>query len=174
MPDDTRQKELLEDLESDGDSFFGGGFWNNIIDLTLTILTVLASLVSAGLAALAAAGPKIVSPWLVAAVAAVPAAAASIQKIVGVRERSNWYFTYAAHVRSLATRLRFADPPNVEAITNERAQLELDMEKEWARFGSSAMLLSPIVKPRTPVHRRSKLLHNNVLYHALKQKAMGK
>lgn len=134
MRDDPRRDELLEDLDSDGNSYFSGGFWNNIIDLSLTVGTVLASLVAS---VLAIAHSDRVHPWQIAIIAGIPAAAASIQKIVGVRERSNWYFMYAAQVRSLATRLRFAAAPNVEEIANERAKLEIKMEAEWTKLGAS-------------------------------------
>lgn len=134
MPDDPKRDELLEELEQDGDSFFSGGFCNNIIDLSLTVFTVLASLVATGLTA---ANSEKVSRSLIAIIAGVPAAAASIQKIVGVRERSNWYFMFAAQVRSLATRLKFANSPDVEEIANERARLEVKMEAEWTKIGTS-------------------------------------
>ncbi len=137
MRDDPRRDELLDDLDSDGNSYFSGGFWNNIIDLSLTVGTVLASLVASGLAV---AHSDRVLPWQIAVIAGIPAAAASIQKIVGVRERSNWYFMYAAHVRSLATRLRFADAPNVEEIANERANLEIRMEADWTKLGAAASM----------------------------------
>jgi hypothetical protein len=39
-----------KELEEDGESSFRGGFWNNIFDLSLTIMTVLASLVATVLA----------------------------------------------------------------------------------------------------------------------------
>jgi hypothetical protein len=42
--------DLLSELEKDGDSFFSGGFWNNIIDLSLTVVAVLASLIATVLA----------------------------------------------------------------------------------------------------------------------------
>jgi hypothetical protein len=138
MPHGTKLEELLENPEADGQSFFAGGFWNNIIDLTLTGLTVLASLVATGLAAV---NSKQIAGWEIAIVAGIPAAAASVQKIVAVRERSNWYFMYAAQVRSLATRLKFADAPNVEDIANERARLEIKMEADWTKIGSSIGIL---------------------------------
>ena len=134
MLNDSKRDELLEELDSDGNSFFSGGFWNNIIDLSLTVSTVLASLVATGLAV---AHSEKLPVWTLPIVAAIPAASASIQKIVGVRERSNWYFMYAAQVRALATRLKFADTPNVEELANERARLEVKMEAEWTKIGSS-------------------------------------
>ena len=85
MSNETARNELIAELEADGESYFSGGFWNNIIDLSLTILTVLASLVAT---VLASANSQSVSKWVIAAVAAIPAGAASLQRIVGIRERS--------------------------------------------------------------------------------------
>jgi hypothetical protein len=136
MSRDAKLEELRADLESDGEAFFKSGFWNNIADLSLTIITVLASLVAAGLAV---AEPNSFPRWLIPTLAAIPAAAATIQKVAGVRERSNWYFMYAAQVRSLATRLKYASSPNVEEMANERARIEIKMEEEWTKIGSSAV-----------------------------------
>jgi hypothetical protein len=135
----SMRDQLLKKLEHDGEAFFSRGVWNNITDLSLTIATVLASLVAT---ALAASDPRNVSRWLIATIAAVPAAAASIQKTVGVRERSNWYFMYAAQVRCLATKLEFADAPNVEEIAQKRAILELEMEAKWSEIGHSVAALT--------------------------------
>lgn len=82
-------------------------------------------------------GPKEISRWIVASVAAIPAAAASLQRIIGIRERSNWYFLYAAQVRALATRLKYAIAPDVEEFANKSAELEIEMEKEWLKIGHS-------------------------------------
>jgi hypothetical protein len=152
MSDGTKLEELLERLEENGDSFFGGGFWNNIIDLTLTVLTVLASLVAT---VLTAANSPSIRGWQIAIVAGIPAAAASIQKIVGVRERSDWYFKYSAQVRSLATRLKFANA-SVEEIANERASLEVKMEAEWSKIGSSAF---PLRRGKKNAGLRDQSLH---------------
>src|ERR1700679_180460 len=97
MPDNQTRDELISDLEEDGDSFFSGGFWNNILDLSLTVLTVLASLVAT---VLATTDPKDISRWIVATVAAVPAGATSLQGIIGIREGPNWNLLYGARVRS--------------------------------------------------------------------------
>lgn len=129
------RKDFLAELEGDGDSFFGAGFWNNITDLGLTISTVLVSLVATVLATDAQHLPH----WVLASVAAIPAAAASLQRIVGIRERSNWYFMYAAEVRALATKLKFSNTPDLEAFAHKRAEIELEMEKAWTRIGNSGM-----------------------------------
>ena len=134
MSNHPTRDELIGELEADGDLFFRGGVWNNVIDLLLTVVTVLASLVAT---VLATTDPKDVSRWIVASVAAIPAAAASLQRIIGIRERSYWYFLYAAHVRSLATKLKYADAPNVEEFANQRAEYGVEMEKEWLKIGGS-------------------------------------
>jgi hypothetical protein len=100
MSDDARDN-LLEELEHDGAEYFNGGYWNNISDIALTTVIVLTSLVSAVLAVVPGT-PR----WLVAIIAATPAAAASFQRTVGTRDRSNWYFVFAAHVRAVETELR--------------------------------------------------------------------
>jgi hypothetical protein len=125
--------ELISELEEDGESFFSEGFRNNIVDLSLTIVTVLASLVAT---VLASTDSKDISRWIVATVAAIPAGAASLQRIIGIRERSNRYFTYAV-LRALATKLKYADAPNVEEFANQSAELEVEMEKEWSKIGHS-------------------------------------
>jgi len=121
--------ELISELEEDGESFFSEGFRNNIVDLSLTIVIVLASLVAT---VLASTDSKDISRWIVATVAAIPAGATSLQRIIGIRERSNWYFTYSAQLRALATKLKYADAPNVEEFANQSAELEVEMEKEWS------------------------------------------
>src|SRR6516225_7717067 len=105
-----------------------------VSDLSLTIMTVLASLVAT---VLATSGEKGVPRWIVAAVAAIPAAAASLQRIIGIRERSNWYFLYAAQVRALATELKYAATPNIEEFGKRYAELEVEIEKEWLKIGHS-------------------------------------
>jgi hypothetical protein len=134
MSDNRTRDDLVSQLEEDGESLFSGGFWNNIIDLSLTIVAVFASLVAT---ILATTDAKDISRWIVASVAAIPAAATSLQRIVGIRERSNWYFLYAARVRSLATQLTYASAPNVEEFGKKYADLEEKMEEEWSSIGRS-------------------------------------
>lgn len=128
MPTTSAHDTLLKSLEEDGDSYFSGGVWNNVTDLSLTVVTVLASLVAA---ILASTDAKEISRWVIAGVAAVPAAAASLQRIIGMRERSNWYFMHAAEVRALATKLRYANAPDVEEFARQRAEMEVEMERGW-------------------------------------------
>jgi hypothetical protein len=125
------REDLLAELEDDGNSFFEDGRRNNMIDLGLTISTVLASLVATVLAA------GNIPHGILAAVAAIPAAAASLQRIIGIRERSNYNFMYAAEVRSLATKLKFSNAPDVEEFARKRAEIEVEMERAWAGIGHS-------------------------------------
>jgi hypothetical protein len=127
------REDLLAELEDDGDSFFEDGRRNNLIDLGLTVTTVLASLVATVLAT----EGNTIHPWILAAVAAIPAAAASLQRIVGIRERSNYHFMYAAEVRALATKLKFSNAPNLEEFAHKRAEIEVEMERAWAGVGHS-------------------------------------
>lgn len=132
-----RRNELVLELESDGNDFFSSGRQNNIIDLSLTGVTVLASL---GATVLAAANPSAVSKWMLAAVAAIPAAAASLQRIGAVRERANWYFMYAAKVRALAKQLKYANAPDLEEFAKRSAAIDEEMETEWQKVGHAAPL----------------------------------
>ena len=120
-------KKFLTDLQTDGESYFGSGRSNNILDVTLSVVTVLASLLSA---CLAVAGAQ---KWVIALIAAMPAAAASIQSKVGINERADWYFQYAAALRAMATKVEFADPSTLDEYVDERARLEVSMEAEWRK-----------------------------------------
>jgi hypothetical protein len=133
MPNNPEQSELVQELEDDGEVFFNGGRLNNITDATLSIVSVFGSLAATVLVSTQ------VPRWLPAAVAAVPAACATLQKTLDFRGRSNWYFQYAAHARSLATDLKYADAPNVQEFAHKRAELEVRMEEEWSRIGRSGV-----------------------------------
>ena len=122
--------ELIGQLDNDGEVYFSGGRTNNIADLTLSIVTVLASLTAAALVATSLA------KWVIALISAIPAATTSIQKITALRQRSNWYFSYSAQVRALATRLRYAIS-SPEEIAEAYAKLQVRMEGEWTKIGQS-------------------------------------
>jgi hypothetical protein len=134
MSNHPTRADLIEELENDGETFFTGGFWCNITDLSLTVVTVLASLAAT---VLASSERGSIARWILATVAAIPAGATSLLRIIGIRERSNWYFFYAAQVRSLATKLKYAASPDIEEFANKRAELEVEMEKEWLKVGRS-------------------------------------
>jgi hypothetical protein len=121
--------KLLAELERDGDDYFSAGKWNNIGDFTLSSLAVVASLVATVLAGITDPVPR----PLVAAFAAVPAACASIKRVVDLRSRSGWYFIHAAVVRALARDLKYSPDPDLEEVARKRGEIEVDMEKGWSR-----------------------------------------
>ncbi len=124
--------ELLRELDGDGDSYFLSGRQNNVTDLLLSMAAILASLVATVLAATGQA-----PPWISATAAAVPAACASLQRVVDFRGRSSWYFQHAARVRALAISMRYAKSPDIEEFARKRGDLEVEMEKEWSQIGRS-------------------------------------
>jgi hypothetical protein len=117
--------ELLKDLEDDGDEYFSGGRFNNIVDIVLSASAILSSLAATVLATTE------VCRWIAATVAALPAACASIQRVMNVRGRASWYFRHAALVRALAMDLRYASAPNLQEVAQKRGNIEVEMEKEW-------------------------------------------
>lgn len=143
MPQTPERDELLQELEDDGEVFFDGGRLNNMSDLTLTIVSVFASLAATVL--VSAPVPR----WSTAAVAAVPAACLALQKTLDPRGRSNWYFQYAALVRGLATELKYATAPVVEEYALRRAKLETQMEEEWRRIARSSAAPSSTARKTT-------------------------
>jgi hypothetical protein len=122
-------EDMLNSLESDAAAYFDYGKSNNVIDITLTISTILTSLVAAVVAS------SDISKWIRVGIAAVPAACTSIQKVIDVRKRSNWYFTYAARLRALAVTVEYASTPNLEEFAKKRAAIDIEMENTWSTVG---------------------------------------
>jgi hypothetical protein len=138
LPTTHTSEELLQELEDDGESYFASGRQNNITDLTLSIVITLASLVAT---VLAATGQ--VPAWASATAAAVPAACASLQRVVDFRGRSSWYFQHAVRVRALANSLRYAKTPDAEEFARKRGDLEIEMEKDWLQISRSGVAPTP-------------------------------
>src|SRR5262249_37156252 len=113
MPD---RDQLIQEIEDDAESFYAAGRVNNITDIVLSIAAILSSLVAA-VAATVPVDPR----WIVATVAAVPAACASLQRVVDFRARSNWYFQFASRGRALAISLKYANAPDLEEFGQKRA-----------------------------------------------------
>ena len=132
MSETPNRAELVAELEADARSSFGGGKQNNVTDLVLSMGAILFSLVAAVVAGIGDS-PK----WLAATFAALPAACASLQRVVDFRGRSNWYFQNAAKTRALAMQLKYADSPSLAEFSQRKAELEVDMEKVWAQIGGS-------------------------------------
>jgi len=131
--DDERGK-LVRDIYNDADIWYKGGKLNNIADLLFTTSTVLASL-----AATVLSGTDRVEAVVVATVAALPAALATIQRVVNFRGRSLWYFRAGAHMRALGYETEWAKAPDLEKLARKRGSLEKRLEAEWAEhiFGAS-------------------------------------
>jgi hypothetical protein len=120
---------MLKEFEDDGSQYFTSGRTNNLSDIAMTLGAVGGSLVTMVLTSVRAA------PWMVASVAAIPAACASIQSKVDFRGRSNWYFESAARIRDLAIRLKYAEAPDLAEFARKRGELETAGEEKWKEIG---------------------------------------
>jgi hypothetical protein len=132
MPKTATVDDLVTEMEDDAEEYFDGGRFNNIVDISLTSAAILTSLIAAAVAA------ADVLRWIHVAVAAVPAACTSIQKVVEVKARSNWYFTYSTRLGVLAATLRYAQNANLEDFARKRAAIDLEMEQAWSQLGRGA------------------------------------
>jgi hypothetical protein len=148
-----QRDDLLRDLEGDWESCFASGKVNNVTDVTLSIVGILASLAATVLVSTDA------SKWIIASVAAVPAACASLQKVVDFRGRSHWYFRYASHVRALASSLKFDNAPDLSDYARKWGALDVEMDKDWSQIGRSGAKPSarrqvPALDPRSKKSRQ--------------------
>ena len=124
------RSEMVAEFEVDRDVSFRAGRLNNVTDIVLSTVSVLASLAATVL--IATRCPIAVA----ASMAAVPAACTSLQRIVNFRARSHWYFEQASQLTALAISLRFASHPDLEAYAEKRAAFEIAGEKRWSQLGS--------------------------------------
>ena len=131
---------LLGSLEADAEIYFDAGRDINFTDMGLTIGAILSSLAAAAVAA------THVLRWIRVLVAAVPAGVTSIQSVIDVKARSNWYFDYAAQLRALALSLEFTESPNLSDFAKKRAAIDLGMQDAWNKIGRGK--LRPPLKPR--------------------------
>ncbi len=127
----ANKEDLIEELENDGNEYFESGRTNNLVDLGLSIIAILASLVAGVLVGTV----KKEADVIVAVIAAIPAACVSIQEVLDLRGRSDWYFLHAARVRALVLKVKYEKAPNLTEIARERAELEIEMESLWQRIG---------------------------------------
>jgi hypothetical protein len=125
------RSEMIEEFIADQASCFSSGAINNITDISLTIVSVLASLAATVLVSTG------ICRILAASVAAVPAACTALQRIVDFRGRSIWYFRHAANLKALAVSLKFAKEPNLEEFAKKRADIEIEGESRWAGIGAA-------------------------------------
>jgi hypothetical protein len=134
MPKAHNRETLIKSIEKDAHECFAAGRRNNVTDLTLAIVGILASVVAAVLAS-----TEGLDKWIVAAVAAVPAACTSLQRVVEFRQRSLWYFQFSARAHALAILLKYDKRANLERVAHQRADLETSMENMWSQLGRSGI-----------------------------------
>ncbi len=121
--------ELASEIETAAADAFSGGRTNNITDILLSMTTIAASLVATVLAG------QEVAKWMIATAAAVPAACTSLQQIVQFRERSHWYFEYAARARAIAMQLKYTPDAATAEFARKMADLDTEMERSWKTIG---------------------------------------
>jgi hypothetical protein len=134
----SNEEDFLKELESDIKEAYSSGTLNNIVDIVLSFATVVTSLIATVLVAASDLIPKIVaviyvSPKVVTALAAaLPGACTALQNIVQFKERSNWYFEYAARARAIGMMYRADEKRDLKEFATQRAALEVEMERQWA------------------------------------------
>jgi hypothetical protein len=133
VQDAHTKADFIREVEEEAWSDFVSGRKNNITDIILSIVTVVASLI----ATILASTPS-VYPWVIATAAAIPAASTSLQRIVGFRERSDWYFQHAERLRELVFEVKHAKAPDLEEYAGRRGKIEVEMGKKWRQRNSLA------------------------------------
>ena len=124
------EKDLLKELDSDIVDAYSSGTLNNKVDIALSFATVMTSLLAT---VLVAANDVIIIPKVVTAlIAALPAACTSLQNFVQFKERSNWYFEYAARARAIGMLYRADEKLDLKEFAKQRGTLEVEMERQWA------------------------------------------
>jgi len=124
----SNEEDLLKELESDIADAYSSGTLNNKVDIALSFATVVTSLIATALVAVNDVLPKVVT----AVVAALPATCTALQNFVQFKERSSWYFEYAARARAIGILHRAEQMPDLKEFAKQRAALEVEMEHQWA------------------------------------------
>lgn len=105
---------------------------NHRTDLYLSFSAIVCSVLAT---AVAAGGTN---KWVTAALAFVPALATGLQAGIKFAARSGWYFSMAAHLRTLGRSLEF-EGATAKDVSAKLGKLETDMEEEWdLRVGAGA------------------------------------
>jgi hypothetical protein len=147
-----RRDKLVSSITRDTDAWFFGGKLNNVADILCTALTVVGSLAASVLG-----GSHRVDPEIVAAVAAFPAAVATLQRAVNFRGRSFWYFRAGARMRALLFELESAEVPNVEEFARRRGDLEQELDDGWAEALGNGPALVVAGRKRGRDHQRGRI-----------------
>src|SRR5215471_14873051 len=124
----SNEEDLLKELENDIADAYSSGTLNNKVDIALSFATVVTSLIATALVAANDVLPKVVT----AVAAALPATCTALQNFVQFKERSSWYFEYAARARAIGILYRAEAKPDLKEFATQRAALEIDMERQWA------------------------------------------
>lgn len=130
------KEDLLRELQCDAESSLAEGRINNITDLVLMYLSVIASILAV---ALAATVSKDGTPaWLAAIFAGLPAACTSLRYLANFHGRSTWYFEHAARIRALSNSLKYASNPDLAKFANDRNAVEISMAEKWREVVATA------------------------------------
>ena len=106
----------------------------------MSFATVLTSLIATVLVTANGLNPKVVT----AVATALPAACTALQNIVQFKERSNWYFEYAARARAIGMLYRADEKPDLKEFATQRAALEVEMERQWAATHGAGRPTRPV------------------------------
>jgi hypothetical protein len=130
---------LLAKISRDQEKCYFMGTVHNVWDVSMTFISVCASVAATVLVSQSQAGTN--SKLVAASIAAVPAACTALQRIVDFRRRSFWYFNHSANLKALAIMLEYAEKPDLEQYARKRAEIEVEGEGRWEQIGDVPRLL---------------------------------
>src|SRR5215510_5960763 len=91
----SNEEDFLKELDSDIADAYSSGTLNNKVDIALSFATVVTSLIAT------VAANDVLPKFVTALAAALPATCTALQNFVQFKERSSWYFEYAARARAI-------------------------------------------------------------------------
>jgi len=121
-------ENLINEIETEEKALYHAGRTNHLTDLILWFAAIFASFVATILAALGE-----VTPWLTAAIAALPGLCASLQRVIDFRGRSSWYFQKAAQMKSLFLSVKYQGM-DVKDGAKKWGEIEMTYEELWPRL----------------------------------------
>lgn len=140
--------EMLNELAAEAENAQRHGARNNIVDMCLTMGTVLSSFAASVLIA-----ANRVDPMVTAAVAALPVVFSSAQVKVNPKARSSWYFRTGARLLDLKYRLESAKNPDLSSYGIEHGRIETESTSEWIQSigtGSAPTAMPSIATDELP------------------------
>src|SRR5262245_65717666 len=120
----SNEEDLLKELDTDIAEAYSSGTLNNKVDIALSFATVVTSLVATALVAANDVLPKVV----IAVAAALPATCTALQNFVQFKERSSWYFEYAARASAIRLLYRAESKPDLKEFATQQTALDLELE----------------------------------------------